>query len=256
MQDLYKKSHEMDIKVGLKRLAIIFLIIIVATVIFVTVMNFVMDKLVHTRKEIKVPDVCGKNLKDAEILLNKFKLKLKVEGEVFNKDIPSGRIAIQNPSKDFIVRENKEIKVMISKGGESVEIPDIIGVPQRSAEICIHNSGAIVGQEQTMYSRYYDKGLVVRQNPLPKTISRKGIMVHLYISKGEPPINIKLMPKLIGKPRAEAEEILKQEKISYVVQFDTSTTNDSTVVLNQNPLSDNVINNSTNASITVSGTKE
>jgi eukaryotic-like serine/threonine-protein kinase len=249
MKDLYKKSHE----IGLTKLALVFVIILVVIIIFVTVMNFVMDKLIHTRKEIKVPDIYGQSVNDAETLLKKYKLHIKVQGEIFNKDISAGKIAVQNPVKDFSVREGKEIKVMISKGGQNVEIPDIVGVPQRSAEICIHNSGAIVGQEQFMYSRYYDKGVVVRQNPLSKTITRKGAMVHLYISKGEPPVNLKLMPKLIGKTKIEAEEILKQEKISYNIKLDTSSINDSTIVLDQSPLSDAVIDNSVNASITISG---
>ncbi|MFC1512613.1 PASTA domain-containing protein [bacterium] len=196
----------------------IFIILVLALFITSVLVNFLIGRIIHNREEVTVPDLYNKDTMTAYKVLHEKKLRLRIIGEVFNKKVGANSIVSQVPPKDTIVREKKEIKVIVSKGGEYVEIPGVITMPLRMAEVAIKNAGALIGQEKFVYSRYLNKYKIVRQSPEPNTLAPKGCMVHLSVSKGMPPGHIKLMPNLIDLSQEQAEEVLNNEEIVYKIE--------------------------------------
>lgn len=218
--------------------------------------NWIMGLIVHTRKEVKVPNIQNMNFTEADNLVRSLGLKLIVEGGMFSQDVSPDSVLSQIPEPFLTVREGKKIKIIISRGGEHIEIPDVVNMPQRMAEITIRNNGGMIGQERFAYSVVFEKDRVMKQNPESFTIMQRGVMINLVISKGLPPKKITLMPQMQEMSLNNAEEILNDMNIKYkiiynVINLDAIQEDIDLFVLNQYPLPDTNLTKKDKAVLTV-----
>ncbi|MBI2251911.1 MAG: PASTA domain-containing protein, partial [Armatimonadetes bacterium] len=84
-------------------------------------------------KEIEVPDILGKELKEAEKILKQNKLHLVISDSRFSDKIPENFIIEQSPYSGKKVRENRDIFVVVSSGYNLVKVPDLKGYSLREA---------------------------------------------------------------------------------------------------------------------------
>ena len=75
-------------------------------------------------KDVKLPNLVGKTIEEAEQELNKSKLKIEKKEE-FNSEIEVGKIISQNPPfiENYTVKENSTVEVVVSKGTEMTKVP-------------------------------------------------------------------------------------------------------------------------------------
>jgi serine/threonine protein kinase len=174
--------------------------------------------------EVKVPNVIGKSIEEAGVILRKEGLVLNIGGEEYHPTIPKNHIINQSPKSDSIVRKGRKIDVDVSLGQKQVEVPDVIGDTLRVAKIKIENAGLVVSEEiEEVYSDEYSEGRIIGQTPLGGTYETEGTEVVLVLSKGAEPQYID-MPDLRGLPLAQAEKILDENSLDIgIISYDEST---------------------------------
>lgn len=213
--------------------------------------NWTVTGIIHSRKEVMVPDLKGKSLTEAVSLLSPLNLGLKKEDEEFDKNYPAGTVVRQNPMPGLTVREGKIVRVTISQGGETIFVPDLTGQQARSAEINIRSLGLNLGEESTKYSLAVEKGAVVSQDPAAGTIADKESLVNLVISAGTPPDNMILAPNFIGKNVSDGKKWAGEKGVELSVNEEPAAGIADGTVIRQDPSADADITSSKQVRITV-----
>ncbi|MHB9154888.1 MAG: PASTA domain-containing protein [Endomicrobiales bacterium] len=227
----------------------------VFTVLFIYLLfNWTMSALIHSRKEVMVPDLKGKSLQEAVAVLSPLNLGLRKDGEVPDQNLPAGMIMRQTPLAGMPVREGKIVRVTISEGGTVIYVPDVTGQAVRSAEITIRSSGLTLGEESSRYSLMYKKDRVITQDPAPGSIAEKDVMVNLVISAGLPTGNIKLMPDFRGKNISEARGWAEQNGFSVEILEEAAGLAAPGSILRQDPAPDSDLSGTGKIIFSVAGT--
>ena len=95
--------------------------------------------------EVQIPDLVNKTQDEAEQITKDLKLKLVVSSEEYNENVEEGKIISQDPAyqENYTVKEHSEISVVISKGTETVEVPDVVGKTREEAEKLLKDAGLV-----------------------------------------------------------------------------------------------------------------
>ncbi|MDR3281862.1 MAG: PASTA domain-containing protein [Endomicrobium sp.] len=234
-----------------------FKLLVVSTIIIVAfyfTFSIVIKALVHSKKEVVVPNISGKSLYDALEKLSENGFALKKDGEEFSQKVANGTILRQTPPAGMIVREGRIIKVTVSKGREIVLMPNLIGQTLRSSDITLKNLGLVIGKVYQKYSISHEKGVVFFQDIEADKVVAKNSVVNIEVSKGPPPKGIVLMPNFVNKNLEEAQMWATQNGIAINVlrigekPFDYETN----TIVKQYPESNTDITDAGNVSLYIS----
>lgn len=154
--------------------------------------------------QIVVPDLTGLEKADAERLASARELALEVADERHDPAVARGRVVQQEPRPGSAVRRGRKVKIVLSLGGRVLEIPEIVGVPDRQVRVRLTQDGLSVGDEAHAYSRRTDAGGVLAQVPPPGSPAVPGARVHRLVSDG-PRQARWVMPSLEGRSLSTAE---------------------------------------------------
>lgn len=124
-------------------------------------------KILSFSKTVEVPDLRGKTLFEANDLLNKKGLYLKVEGEEYDAVVVSGRVVRQDIPPGNKVKEKRGIKVFLSKGPKVWSVPELTGRTLEESESIIRASGLRVEKIIRVHSPTLEKEMVIAQRPGP-----------------------------------------------------------------------------------------
>lgn len=152
--------------------------------------------LLPPKQPVKVPDLVGITLNEAKKVAGDHGLKLRVVREMHH-EMQTGLIISQDPVAERTVRRGREIKVVVSKGAETVHVPDVTGKSRREAEIILEEARLQLGEIYTELSSDVPRDRVVRQKPAPNMVIQKGATVDLYLSLG-PDYDKVEVPNFIG----------------------------------------------------------
>ena len=144
-------------------------------------------------EQYKVPSVLGYTVEEAyalESVKDIFTLKVQ-EATVFSEEYPVGTIARQDPEKDANRKgDNLEIKVWLSAGRDTGEMPDITGmtVPEAKAAMkSLREKYSLTlddNEEYREFSDEVDAGRIIRTYPMKGERLEKGDTIQLVVSKG------------------------------------------------------------------------
>ena len=148
-------------------------------------------------KEVMVQDVIGKPAETARSLLLNDQLKVQIS-EAFDERVAAGYVISQQPRGGQVVKEQRVVQIVVSKGQDVTVIPDLKGLPRREAEARIRSAGLKVGLITEEYSADVKPELVVSQNPRPPGQVAKGVLVDIVLSKGKSPQQV-TMPDFQGE---------------------------------------------------------
>jgi len=168
--------------------------------------NWTLETLIHSRKEVVVPNLTGKTIFEALELLEPLNLGMKKAAVEFDKTLPTGVIIRQNPAAGMTVREGRIIKVTIALGAESVFVPTLEGLNLRQAEIKLRAASLVLGEISKSYSLKYAQDYVIKQSPSPGARVPKDTVVALVISAGFPPPDVLLLPDFTGQGADKVEQ--------------------------------------------------
>ncbi|HOJ87061.1 MAG TPA: PASTA domain-containing protein, partial [Elusimicrobiales bacterium] len=215
--------------------------------------NWAIESVVHSRKEVIVPDIKGKSALTALSLLSENNLAMQIQGFEFDSSVPVGTVLRQNPQSGINVREGRIIKVIFSQGGESVFVPNLIGMPIRNAEILLRQRQLILGEVTESYSMKFDKGIVMYQEPKVDSQVSKNTYVNLIVSAGNPPKGVILMPDFRQKKISEFYKWVESNpKIKYRIERESKTIFPKETIIDQKPEYDTQLSEDTEVVVTIS----
>lgn len=163
---------------------------IVAAVLLLTVavVSGLIAYMSYTRgKEVAVPDILNKDEKTAEQMLKGKGLLMDAERAVSDK--PEGIVFDTKPAVGMMVKVNSTVKVKVSSGPETVDIPDLTSMTAEEATSKLNELGLNAKITQ-INDNTIPSGKVVRQSA---TSAPKGGTVELFVSKG-PEVSIVYVP--------------------------------------------------------------
>ncbi len=231
----------------------IMIAIIVLIVILIPVIGFYGTQAilnVGRAKDVKLPNLVGKTIEEAEQELNKSKLKIEKKEE-FNSEIEVGKIISQNPPfiENYTVKENSTVEVVVSKGTEMTKVPKIIGMEYEEAEEEIKKYN-LQAEKIDKVSKTVEKGIVIEQEPAENTEIKAGEKVKIYVSCGNGLKQI-VTQYVIGKTEKDAKELLTKDELEVEVVNEEDTTKENGIVLKQSIEAGKTVDEGTKIIITV-----
>ncbi len=126
------------------------------------------------------------------------------EGESKFCDQPKGKICDQDPKGGSKIERDGEVKVVVSKGAEKVQVPDVRGLKFDDAKAQLEAKGFAVAQKQEESDR--PAGVVVKQDPDGGEKAEKGTEITLTVAT---PAATKTVPPVVGQTFENAQKQLK-----------------------------------------------
>lgn len=186
-------------------------------------------------REVTVPDVVGKQVDIARNLLLNQNLRVTLS-ESYDDKVPVGHVISQYPEAGSVVKEQRAITVIVSKGSEITTVPDLKGLNRRDAEAKLKSLGLTVGRVDEVYNPDLPLESVVSQNPRPPAQVNKNTPIDLVINHSSSVKKVTL-PDWRGLPlpgvTAQAESL--KLKIGKVTE-ETSDRYAPGTVISQNPV--------------------
>jgi serine/threonine-protein kinase len=177
-----------------------------------------------------VPDVVGMDYAAAVDELNKVNLQAKRKN-VFSPK-PPGQVVAQDPKAQKTVDEGTTVLLSVSKGAQTVAVPDVLQQTQDSATAELQAAGFDVQVVQAP-SDTTPEGLVAAQSPDPGTEAEKGSTVTITVSTGPAEQNV---PDVVGKDKNEAKQELQDAGFKVDMQeVPVSDPTQNNVVQDQDP---------------------
>lgn len=180
--------------------------IVTITIVLILIDSVLFPALIHDKEKIKVPQLIGKNITEAEKLIVESELSIGQISEQFNQNIPQGTIINQVPKHGVEVKSGRSIYLSVSKGREMVKVPYIVGQNLRTARITLKNVGLETGNITYEYNDYYGIDTVFAQLVSSGRDVPFGTNVDISVSKGSD--NQVMVPSLIGKRFEDVEQML------------------------------------------------
>lgn len=201
--------------------------------------------------EVKLPNLVNKTEEEAEQILKELKLKLIVKSEEYDENIEKGKIISQDPTyqENYTIKEHSEISVIISKGTEKVDIPNVVGKTRQEAEKALKDAG-LVPEIIEENDEKVEAGIVLSQDPEDGENVNKGSKVKLVVSKGSAIVKVEV-PSLIGKNEQEAKALLEEAGLKANIINDEDESKNDGVVLRQSKEAGTQVQEGTTITITV-----
>ena len=138
---------------------------IVALLVLGIVSGHLTFQLLSFSRTVIVPDLRGKEMMDANDILRKKGLHIRLEGEDYDAVIPQGNIIRQDIIPGSKVKEDREVGIVLSKGPKVQYVPDIVGQPLDTAEAILKEKGIHIGKMIYVHSENAAKNVVLAQRP-------------------------------------------------------------------------------------------
>jgi beta-lactam-binding protein with PASTA domain len=184
-------------------------------------------------KEVKVPVITGKTLKESIQLLENAGFDVAIDS-TYSPDKKPLLVLGQQPEGGTTVKEGRTIFLIVNKQSPpATPMPNLVNMSFRSAEMLLKSSKLILGD--TVMKPDMAQGAVLNQlvngkEIAPGTMIPQGSKISLVIGDGlgNKEINV---PDLTGMTYPEAMAILSGSNLNYSAVFDGAISDTSTAVI-------------------------
>lgn len=234
-----KKHKALSIIIGL---ILLFVISISATI---GITNATMPK------EVQIPNLVGMTADEAKALLDKEKIKYVEESQEYNTEYEAGKIISQNPPyvENRKIKQNTEMKVVISLGTETTKVPKLKGLTKQEAEEAAKEAKIKLEYEEEI-SKTVEAGVIIKQDTDEGKEVNAGDTVKVYVSIGTG-IKQVVVSSVMYKDEESAKQILTGLGLSVDVEYGEDKTRGNGVVLKQSIDSGKTVDEGTKITITV-----
>lgn len=142
--------------------------------------------LVMEKDMVQLPRVIGVDSTRAMELLREEGLQPKVTGKEFSELMVKEAVISQRPASGSWVKKNSEIRLVVSRGGDAVVLPNLAGLSLADAKQSLQARGLTLGRVAQAHSPTHPKGEVIAQDPEESVPIRRGSPVALLVSLGQP----------------------------------------------------------------------
>jgi serine/threonine protein kinase len=178
----------------------------------------------------RVPDVNGKPVKQASAELKRAGFAFKTT-EQFSDSVDPGVVIRTDPVAGTLIDRGQVVTMLVSRGADTVQVPDVIGQSQGSAEAELRQAGFFPDISTSPSDS--PEGTVFQQQPVAGTLAGRHSTVTIVISQGPGTVSV---PDVSGEDQQQAESDLRAAGLSVSVeQQDTQDEAEDGVVLDQFP---------------------
>ena len=147
--------------------------------------------------EVQVPDFAGLSLSEASDAALHKSLGITVESKYYSTTVPAGRVLSQSPAAGSRVRKKWPVRVTVSLGPQQVEIPDVVGQPQRDAAMSLRRKSLDLGAISHLGAPG-DPDMVLAQSPPPNAGLDRPRVSLLLSQSDDPSTAAFVMPSFVG----------------------------------------------------------
>ena len=164
--------------------------------------------IVKSEDTVVVPQLVGKNAIAALELLTNLGLNTKVNSSQYSATIARNHVIYQDPTAGKTIKKGRDVMLVISKGTQTVALPDLSGLTIEQAKVILEQNGLKTGTLSMAYCQTVKPNAVLAQSPPSGRSIDRGRRVDLLLSLGEYP-RAYPMPDLKGRYLDEAVVLLE-----------------------------------------------
>jgi eukaryotic-like serine/threonine-protein kinase len=133
---------------------------------------------------VKFPSVVGATVEQANTTLVALGLETTIAQELFNEEIPKGRVLSTDPSAGDSIDPGGVVSLTVSKGAERFAVPSLTKMTAEAALKVLAGTPLRAGDVTEVFNAKVPKGLVITTNPKNGTQVKRDTLVDLVVSKG------------------------------------------------------------------------
>lgn len=213
--------------------------LIVAGALFLTLLDFIiMPAYTNYNEGVTVPDITQVSLEEAQEQLTSYGLRFEVAERRSNTAYPANYVIDQMPVAAEIVKPNRKVYLTVNtESNPTVEVPRVVDLSLRNAEVQLENYGLRIGTISHISSRFKN---VVRQSVEPNKTVPKGTVVDLAVGDGLGEKMVEI-PNIKGLRLSEAQQKLQEVGLRIgEIRFQPSKEYDPNVIINYQPQQEEV----------------
>ena len=203
-----------------------------------------------------VPQIEGLSRGEATARLADQGLRLRgVENEGrYSEKVPAGHVVRQNPDARTLVKRGSGVTVVLSKGPQRVEVPELGGKTLPAAQAALSGSGLTVGRLLGAFSTTAATGTVLTSDPGLGAHIPPSTPVHVLLSLNIPTERY-IMPDLVYRDYEGIRPLFEQRGFSFgSVKYERYEGVAAGVILRQYPLPGHPLAKQDNISLVVATT--
>lgn len=176
-----------------------------------------LDSYTEHGVEVSVPELSGKSVTEAELLLKERGLYVEVVDSVYKAGFKPGAVVEQVPQAGSKVKDGRKIYIYVrAKGSRQVAVPDFSGNTSRQVEEALKSAGLVVKDFEFVSSEH--RGIVVGLTANGKNVAAgtklaEGTSVIIKVGRGT---NSEFLPmrSLRRMDEESAKSLLRQDCFS------------------------------------------
>lgn len=236
-----------DVPRGRKALAYTLIFALFASLLVLAVLGL-FALFGKTTPTVAVPDVRGLSLTEAQRTLDAAGLKSIQDRLDFSESVSEGVVISQDPPDGRKVPSGSKVNLVVSKGPERVEVPDLVGKSEEEARSALEDVGLSMGSVSSAFSDSVAQGKVISQEPAAGVRVDRNRSVDVVVSGGK---RTSRVPDVVGLDEAVARQRITDAGLNPVVREVCNTSERDGRVLDQDPPAREEVGDGSNVKITV-----
>ena len=154
-------------------------------------------RVVLASRDVAVPALTGRTLREAEYLVAPRGLALRIEGRRHDPGVPAERVVAQEPPPGATLKAHRAVRLWLSLGPKRVSVPRVEGESIRTARAALEQAGVPLARAIEVRDQA-PEGTVLVQRPPPGEADLESDGASLLVSRGPRDVSY-VMPDLIGR---------------------------------------------------------
>lgn len=200
-------------------------VVIIVGVIVISLLFTDMLKDTSQKNDWKMPSVIGMDFNDAVAKYGN-NIQFKQDGEVYDEAEP-GVIIEQDPAEGVEFKKGAVLKVKVSKGMQTVEVPNVVDMNVELAKDMLTQKGLKCDVRNSSSTKR--KGYVIKTEPEAGAEAHKDSTVVLYVSMGEEAGQVSV-DDWVGKSIDDAKMLAEYKGLKVTTKGVASYEKENTVV--------------------------
>ncbi len=184
-------------------------------------------------RKVTVPAIVGKSQEDAQAEVEALGLVWASPSRAYSDTVSAGAVISCEPAPGQQVPQGQAVAAVVSRGVETMAVPNVVGKTEAEARKAIQGAGLTVGSVTKEYSADVASGKVISTNPAAKKVVNHSTPVDIVVSQGKQPTTV---PDVTGMSQDEATTALENAGLKRgTVKKDYSDTVPKDAVISSSP---------------------
>ena len=179
-----------------------------------------------------VPDVSGRTVDNALVLLQDAGFELGNQTEEFSSSVEAGKIISTDPAAGTSASPGTRINLVVSKGRDQVEVPNLAGMTGDQAKQALEAAGFKASEGTAQHSDAVPANQIVSQDPEAGQMIDRGSTVTYVLSLGAETFEV---PDVVHQGEGAATAALSNAGFNVEVSYANDNEIEQGLVISQSP---------------------